>query len=66
MEFPKTRAQRRYEHFARNTVQLMAELTESQLIELHTIALQMYEERFQAEEKLYADSKARANRSKKA
>ena len=42
MEFPKTRAQRRYEHFARNTVELMAEVTESQLIELHTIALQMY------------------------
>lgn len=61
MEFPKSRSQRRYEHIAQSMIQTMSELTESQLIELYEIALKMFDGRYQAEERLYAESKARAN-----
>lgn len=60
MDFPKTRAQSRYEHIASSLVQITAELTESQLIELYEIALQMFAGRRRAEDKLYEESKARA------
>jgi hypothetical protein len=62
MEFPKTRAQRRYEHIARSMVQTMAELTESQLIELYEIALRMFADRHGAEKQLYQESKRRAGK----
>ena len=62
MEFPKTRAQTRYERIISNMIQITSELTESQLIELYEIALQMFAGRSRAEDKLYEESKARANR----
>lgn len=62
MDFPKTRAQTRYEHIASSMIQITAELTEAQLIELYEIALQMFAGRHRAEEKLFEESKARANR----
>lgn len=62
MDYPKSRAQRRYEHIVNSMISTMAELTESQLIELYEIALQMYTGRHKAEELLYAESKERAQR----
>ena len=62
LEIPKSRSQQRFERIAQSMIETMSELTESQQIELYEIALQMFAGRREAQERLYAESKARADR----
>lgn len=59
IEVPKSRTQQRFERIASSMINIMSELTESQHIELYEIALKMYSGRYEAQDALYEESKAR-------
>lgn len=59
--FPVSRAQRRYERIASSMIQILAELPEHKLIELYEIALNMERDKHIDENRMHADSVARAH-----
>lgn len=62
MEYPKTKTQRRFERLARIIITELAELSESQMLEVRTIVGNMYETRMIDALRADEESRARANR----
>lgn len=62
MEYPKTKTQRRYERLIRIIITELAELSESQMLEVRTIVGNMYETRMADALRADEESRARADR----
>lgn len=64
MEYPKTKTQRRFERLANIIITELAELSESQMVEVRTIVGNMYMQRFEASMRADDASRARASKYK--